>query len=281
MKKQKKNLLYWVISIVLAMIVLFTTLLPRFDKKVDIVVLGDSIMGNLLYSTHSLDIVSKKTGKKVFNGAFGGTCMAYKERENVMLEPAVWSMIELAEAICYKDFGVQKAALSHAYQYKNINHLVPDYYVERMENLAQIDFSRVEILIIEHGTNDYNTATLLDNEENLYDKSTFGGALRSGLKLFQEKYPHLRIILMSPVYCEMEGEGQGKCYEVSYGGGTLDEYVEKEKEIAEEFGIEFLDAYHLSGIWEENAGTYLFDGIHPSEEGQALLGEFIADYLLK
>ncbi len=279
MKKQKKNLLYGVISIVLIMVVLFTTLLPRFDKKVDIVVLGDSIMGNLLYPTHSLDIVSEKTGKSVFNGAFGGTCMAYKQRENVMLEPAAWSMIELAEAICYGDFGLQKAALSHAYQYKNINHLVPDYYVKRMEDLSQIDFSEVEILIIEHGTNDYNTGTPLDNAENFYDKGTFGGALRSGLKLFQEKYPHLRIVLMSPVYCEVEG--QGKCYEVSCGGGTLDEYVEKEKEIAEEFGIDFLDAYHQSGIWEENAKTYLFDGIHPSEEGQALLGEFIAEYLLK
>lgn len=280
MKNQKRNLLYHGVSLAIVIVVLAVFLWPRPKEKVDIVFLGDSIIGNVMYPTQGVDVVQEKTGMTVFNGAFGGTCMAYKERDNVMLEPSLWSMAELAKAICYGDFKAQLSSIEHGHHYDDINHNVPEYYTQRMKELSEIDFSQVKILVIEHGTNDYNTSTPLDNEKEPYDRTTFGGALRSSLKLLKEKYPDLRIILMSPIYCELDGNGEGKCYDTDYGSGTLDRYVEKEKEIAEEFGIEFLDAYHGSGIWEENAQLYLFDGIHPTQEGQILLGEFIAEYLL-
>lgn len=281
MKNKKKNLLYWVIAVAVVACVLFGGLQLSDEKKVDIVFLGDSIIGNVSYEIQGIDVVQEKTGMKVFNGAFGGACMSYREWENVELEPLLWCMAELSEAICYEDFKAQKAGMAHGSYYGLINHITPDYYANRMDELSNIDFSKVKILVIQHGTNDYNTGTPLDNENDPYDKTTFGGALRSSLKLFQEKYPSLRIIIMTPTYCEL-GEGRtAKCYNTNYGGGTLDQFVEKEKEIAKQFGVEVLDAYHNSGIWEDNADIYLDDGIHPSQEGQILLGEFISEYLLQ
>jgi len=113
------------------------------------------------------------------------------------------------------------------------------------------------------------------------DIDTFGGALRTTLQCIQERYPHLRIILVSPIYCEIQGNTLQKCYKADFGGGILDEYVNLEKEIAEEYGVEWIDMYHGSGIWEDNIDTYLFDKLHPTVEGVMLLGNMIADYLEK
>ena len=150
-----------------------------------------------------------------------------------------------------------------------------------MDDLSKVDFDKVKILIITHGTNDYNNGNLLDNPKDPYDEATFGGALRSSLKLLQEHYPDLRIILMTPVYCEIGTQGEFKSYNTSFGGGTLEAYVSMEQEIAAEYGVEILDAYHESGIWEENIEEYLFDYLHPNEAGNILLGNFVADYLLE
>ncbi len=275
----KKEGLYWGISgaVVVCILILLCTL-GQPKEKYDVVILGDSIIGNGTYNLHCTEIIEQKTGMKVFNGAFGGTCMSVVERENMYTESSLWCMAELAEAICYEDFGAQKASMAYGDYYKEINNSTLDYFKDRMEELSGIDFGQTQILIIEHGTNDYNAGQALENGDDPYDKGTFAGALRSSLKLLKETYPDLRIIVMSPIYCEI---GEGKCYDTSFGGGTLEEYVEKEKEIAKEFGVEFLDAYHNSGIWEDNAEDYLADALHLSGEGQVVLGEFLADYLLK
>lgn len=277
----KKEWFYWGGAVVLAAVFGLLVLRSGMPKeKYDIVILGDSVIGNTSYTAHCTEIAAERTGRTVFNGAFGGTCMSYVEWENRQVESSLWCMAELAQAICYRDFSAQKASVAYGDYYEETNTSTLEYFKKRMNELAEIDFGKVEILIIEHGTNDYNSGQPLENEENPYDETTFAGALRSSLKLLKETYPDLRIIVMSPLYCELQGR-TAKCYEISYGGGILDEYVEKEREIAAEFGVEFLDAYHESGIWEDNADTYLMDDLHPSQEGQILLGNFLADYLLE
>lgn len=277
----KRKWLYWggaVLAAAVFCLLGFRIGLPK--EKYDIVILGDSVIGNQSYATHCTEIVAERTGLSVFNGAFGGTCMSYVQWENRQVESSLWCMTELAQAVCYRDFAAQKASVAYGDYYEETNTSTLEYFKDRMNELAEIDFREVKILIIEHGTNDYNSGQPLENGEDPYDKTTFAGALRCSLKLLGETYPDLRIIVMSPLYCELQGR-TAKCYETSYGGGTLDEYVEKEREVAGEFGVEFLDAYHASGIWENNADTYLMDDLHPSQEGQILLGNFLADYLLE
>ena len=54
-----------------------------------------------------------------------------------------------------------------------------------------------------------------------------------------------------------------------------------EQTIAKEFGVPFIDAYHNSGIGEENAKQYLADGLHLTDEGVLLYGEYVAEELEK
>ena len=280
MEKRRKG---WIINCIAIVAVAFFLVLPflDFQKKAqyDIVFLGDSIIGT--ENAHSVvKLVEETLGMSAFNGAFGGSTMSLSESHAWgSVSNNQWSMVRLASAITHKDWQSQKMAMSYAVSYEENNRQAFDYFEKRMKELASIDFSKTKVLIIEHGTNDYNSARRLDNPEDLYDITTFGGALRSSLKLLQEEYPDLQIVLLSPLYCQFPGEDNQPGYKVNFGHGVLDDYVSLEQTIAEEFGIPFIDAYHNSGIWEDTADKYLADGLHLTDEGVLLLSEYIAEEL--
>jgi lysophospholipase L1-like esterase len=257
--------------------------LVDFEKKTryDIVFLGDSIIGTeKRYSV--VDLVGEKLGMTAFNGAFGGSTMSLSGSSAWgSMSSNQWCMIRLAQAMANRDWQSQKMAMSYAVSYERNNRQAFDYFEERMETLTSIDFSKTKVLIIEHGTNDYNAAKRLDNPENLYDITTFGGALRSPLQILQEEYPDLQIVILSPLYCQFSGEESRPGYLTDFGQGTLDDYVQLERKIAEEFNIPFIDAYHNSGIWENTAEKYLADGLHLTDEGVFLLSDYVAEELQK
>ena len=281
MKLVNKKRIINFIAIMIAAVFLVLPLLDCGQKEqYDIVFLGDSIIGNAGYDYSIAGIAGQKLGKDVFNGAFGGTTMSVDgEAAWGSVTSSQWCMAKLADAIAYDDWKAQLASMSYADYYGEINRQAFSYFKERMEKLSCIDFSKVQVLVIEHGTNDYNCGRALDNPENPYDITTFAGALRHTLSVLHKAYPEMRIILVTPMYCEL-GEGRTKpCYLQDYGAGTLDDYVALEKQIAEEFGVVYIDAYRESGIWEDNAGEYLYDGLHPNMDGIALLGDFMAKQL--
>lgn len=281
-KIDKKSIIRYVVA--LLCVVVFGCVIFRKEEKTqqyDIVILGDSVVGSSWGGISVESVLEERLGKSVLNGAFGGSCMSVST--DLMwssLSNAEWCMVKLAEAIRYDDWESQLATMQYADSFGDLNTQSLDYFGERMRCLSQVDFSQVEILVIEHGTNDYNSGKRVDNPEDLYDVTTFGGALRYSLRLLQEAYPELKIVLMSPIYCALGENSDLKCYNTSYGeGGILDEYVALEKQIAEEFGVEWIDAYHESGIWEDNAAIYMMDSLHPYMQGHELLGNFLAEKL--
>ena len=61
----------------------------------------------------------------------------------------------------------------------------------------------------------------------------------------------------------------------------MEEYVEKEIQVAEEPGVEVINLYHDFFPHEnwEDWEIYSFDGLHPNEAGRALISEKIATHL--
>jgi len=281
LKKSWKEFILFGIAACLAGVILLAGC--REEEKqytYDIVFLGDSIVGNMDHEVSITGVLEERLGKTVFNGGLGGSCMSYNNEEVFESDSnAQWSMVKLAQAIYAEDFSSQLAAVTYAEKYRSVNMQILDYFYDRIMQLSRIDFSQTEVLLIEHGTNDYNCGQKLESATDPMDPMTFAGALRRSLSLLREKYPDLRIILVSPIYCEIEGDGLYTCLETDFGGGTLDAYVQKEKEIAQEYGVEWIDMFYESGIWEDNLANYLYDGLHPSAEGILLLGNLIADYL--
>lgn len=273
----------WLNCIMIVAVALFLVLPFLESPKTaayDIVFLGDSVIGNDNGAGGVTTLVGEQLGKRVFNGAFGGTmCSLGTDLSWGSVTSVQWSLVKLADAIAHNDWKSQLGTMNYADYYSDVNAQALYYFEDRMQALSEIDFEQVEVLVIEHGTNDYNSGRPLDNPEDLYDITTFGGALRHSLRALQEAYPEVTIVLLSPIYCEFGENGEKTCYNWDRGSGTLDAYVQLEEEIAQEYGVVFIDAYAESGIWEENAEEYLYDGLHLTEEGIEKLGQFIAEKL--
>lgn len=238
-----------------------------------IVCLGDSIIGNERGDTSITGMLEEFLGEPVYNGAFGGSTMSCRVKEDrAAVTTDTLSMARLSESIAQQDFYVQNAGVTRC--------AVMEYFPEAAYGFQDIDFDKTEILIIEHGVNDYQIGVPLDNPENSRDVYTFGGALRYSLENLKAAYPKLRIILVTPTYCWYLAK-ESNCQKTDNGGGILEDYVNLELEIAAQYGVEVLDNYHESGIGAsgsfEEWKIYTQDGLHLNETGRRLVAERIAE----
>lgn len=273
----RKKFIYGVIALVLFVGTAALFRLWRHQEKdvYDVVLLGDSILGQVRDETSVAALLSEKLGKSVYNGAFGGTNMAKMEADRSMSpKKGMLSMGELALAIGYDDFGVQQTL--------RIRENGTDYFAQTVDELEQIDFSQVKLLVIQHGMNDYLDGVELYNEEDPYDNYSFTGALRTALKTLTKRYPDMRIILATPTYC-WKLDVEQTCEEWDAGAGVLEDYVAAEWYVAKEFGVEVVDLYHdfyTHDAWEDWQINTL-DGVHPNEAGRNMIAQRLADYCLE
>lgn len=244
-------------------------------EQYKIVCLGDSILGNERGDTSVTAIMEDILGVNVYNGAFGGSAMACRTIQDLAAATTdTLSMVKLSESIAHQDFYVQNAGVSRCAQL--------EYFPETVQGFRYIDFDAAEILVIEHGVNDYLAGVPLENPQDPFDVHTYAGALRQTLKNLQEAYPQTRVILVTPTYCWFLFE-ELNCENNNTGNGVLEDYVNLELAIAAEFGVEILDNYHESGIGDtgefEEWETYTMDGLHLNETGRRLVAERIARFI--
>ncbi len=68
-------------------------------------------------------------------------------------------------------------------------------------------------------------------------------------------------------------------YEPVNGDCNIADYIEKLDEIANYYGLPFIDMYHDSGINEFSADVFLADGCHPTPEGYKRISEILIQRL--
>lgn len=268
----------WLISILVAAIISVGGLLFSFgceEISYSVVMLGDSLIGNLNDGEGVAAYLEKRLEVPVLKAGFGGSRVSYSQEDIYPTQAGVQlSLVQLSKAIAIRDFSTQISVISYGNHYSNITLQTLNYFEESIQQLSITDFDQVKYLVIEHGTNDYNSGVRLDNPDDPYDASTFGGGMRSAIERIEKAYPEISIILMTPTWCYITyGETQLYCDEMDFGGGLLEEYVALELEIAEEYGVTILDNYHESGINANTADTYLIDGLHLNRNGQELIAE--------
>ena len=266
------------IAALLTLMLLFFIYIQIYGGKKDeyrIVCLGDSIIGNVRDETSVTSVMEEILNEPVLNGALGGTCMSKSnvEHRNTFYEDSV-NMCAIADAIAYNDFSVQLFDISG-------NTFALDYFKEALQELAKVDFSEVEILFIEHATNDYNAGRPLDNLSDPYDVYTYGGALRYSIEKIKETYPDMKIVLVTPTYCYFQSDGQraGDSENSDFGYGPLENYANLQIQIAGEYGLDVVDDFHNLGINAQNVDEYTEDGLHLNEKGRALMAKAMADYV--
>lgn len=245
---------------------------PERDSSFQVVLFGDSVYGNIRDATGVVEQLEELTDRKIYNAAIGGTTIGRWDAENRLdySEDAL-SVVALTKAVYAGDFGVQRTM--------DAKQDITNYFPDVVSGLEKIDFSSVELAIIGGGTNDYYDGILRENADDPLDEYTFAGALRAAVSYLRKVNPDIRILLVTPTYSWLLATGQ-TCEEYDLGG-LLEEYVETELALAEEMDVEVLDLFHdlyPHASWEDWQ-LYTFDGLHPNEEGRALIAGRIAAYL--
>lgn len=239
------------------------------SEKYDIVFFGDSIVAGIEKYESIPTMIEKDTGLKTLNCGFGGLTMSSGTKENYPGDfTFFYSMVALSELVKNNELDTLSLALPAE------DYIVPAAWNEKVEIMTRLETSGIRYALIEYGINDYMAGKPVDNPDNPYDIKTFGGALRKTIENLQEAIPDVCIVLVTPTYIERDGES---CLEKSFGGGTLDAYVTKEFEVAEQYGISVVDNFYSEIINKDNLGTMTYDNLHPNEEGNRL----IADNILK
>lgn len=234
------------------------------DGELNIVVFGDSIWDDKRGEDGVSEYIEGMTGGKVYNCAVGGTSAAIVGDSTDVSEN--WNSRSL-NTMTY----VANGTISANSQFRG---------TEVADILQSVDFSKMDYAIFSYGLNDYFSKVTVFPED-MYDMTTYVGALRHATIKLREAYPDIKILIIAPTYCKVfEGkETAGDSDSYDYGQGTLEKYVEGAKSVADEYGTLFLDAYHDFGINSQSAGQYLADGVHLSADGRKLYGEHVAEFL--
>lgn len=265
------------ILIMLALLPLLLCPKNRTDTQAEVLFLGDSIVGQSRDDTSIPALIARQMGTTVANGAFGGTTMSLQNRENrdAYCHDSL-SFSQLARAVAAQDFGVQQTIRTRDYVTMN--------FMDIVDELDTVDYASVKTVVITYGMNDYTTGSLISNPLDPEDPYTVEGAMRTGIGFLRQAYPELRIIFMSPTYCwflNTMGITDETCETNDYGGGYMEDYVEAQRRVAQECGVEFLDLYHdfYPHMEYNDWQLYTEDGMHPNEAGRQKIAQTLAAYL--
>lgn len=125
----------------------------------------------------------------------------------------------------------------------------------------------------------------LDDETNHWNTNTFGGALRYSIETLLNTYPHLQIYLCTPTWRFWMDSSYTYTIDsdtkTNSKGNTLIDFVNKTKEIGQEYHLKVIDNYYNVGFNKNNRKQYFLekDGTHPNLAGRELMARYIASQI--
>ena len=137
-----------------------------------------------------------------------------------------------------------------------------------------------DIVVVFGGTNDFGHGDAPLGTMSDRTPYTFYGALHCLYTALTEKYPDVPVVILTPLHRWNEDcpKGDNKPEPV----GTLKEYVNIIREVAEYYSLPVLDLFKESGLQPKVPviqQKYIPDGLHPNDDGNAILAHKIARFL--
>ena len=233
--------------------------------------------GNSTFADNGADNnLAKEIGKRynanVINVSFPDSFQSIKYTEfNANEYPADGiSLYPVVNALVTRDFSQVDTAAA------NLDERVK----QQAEYLKTVDLATADMIIIMYDLMDYvdhRPSLDLLNETSLL---TVNGSLQSAVKLIQEKYPYIRIVVVSTPACGKTIDNyyvDGDVHDL--GNGTLSDYVSFASMTATSCGISFIDTYYGS-ITVDNRDQYLVDDYHLNEAGCNAIADRIAKLII-
>ncbi len=252
--------------------------LPQDTSRLQVVFMGDSNVAFEREGTDIPTIVSEITGAETYNCAIGGTTAIKLNRENYFdRHISLCCMDSLVNIMCTGNTEI-------VHDNKEMITIFSNSALDKVQLLAQLDYTKVDYLFLCYGVNDYTLGAPLDNPKDPYDTYTYCGTYRTAIDKLRKDYPNLTIVLASPSYYWTLNEDKEfvSGYEVDYGGGTIDQYRDALMEVANSYErVYVLDVLTNMQINENNYQEYMEDGMHVNAKGQQLWAENAAKLIME
>lgn len=129
-----------------------------------------------------------------------------------------------------------------------------------------------DAILVFGGTNDYGHGDAPFGQMCDRTADTFYGALHALYAALMARYPTARIIVLTPLHRQFEEETQP----------GLAAYVDAIREVAAFYQLPVLDLYANCSLLPADAEIrerYVPDGLHPNDDGHAILAEDILRFL--
>ena len=137
-----------------------------------------------------------------------------------------------------------------------------------------------DIVVVFGGTNDFGHGDAPLGTMDDRTPYTFYGALHCLYTALTEKYPDVPVVILTPLHRLNEDSPKGDNKPAPVG--TLKEYVNIIREVAEYYSLPVLDLFKESGLQPKIPviqQKYVPDGLHPNDDGNAILAHKIARFL--
>ena len=239
---------------------------PSQEDKLNIVVLGDSIWDMDRSDTGIAAQVAQYMDADVYNCAIGGSRATWKDGESPddferWDSSSLMGLVNVLAGKVQPDFleGYPGGGVI-----RNVNPQTVDYY------------------IIAYGLNDYfSKAPIAVEGGSNWDAHGYTGALKNAILLLSQISPQAKVLIISPTYCQFLKDGvmETDSNMRDYGQGTLSDYANAARNVAETNGTLYIDAYSTMGINIYSAEQYLEDGIHLTVEGRKLYAKAVSSCL--
>jgi len=242
---------------------------PEKDDDLRILFLGNgSLAEDKDSETNMANVVRAKTGATVYNCAIPDTYLTMKNRSYSSSFPYdAFGFYFMCVYLATDDTRYIEEAK------KDLGGLSEEVQ-ESLDLLLSIDRDQLDVLCIFYDASDYleQHKVRSDNEPN--SCTNMEGALRSRFELIKEKYPHIRIIFMSPTYAyAVDADGN---YHSSYSTDilptSLSDYILIQQLVCNEQRVSFVDNFYGS-IYEDIADDYLIDNIRLNAKGNELVAD--------
>lgn len=143
---------------------------------------------------------------------------------------------------------------------------------EVYDTIKSINFNDVDVIAVMYDGSDYIAQNPIYSDQDYTDITQFTGNLEAGIRLLQETYPHIRIIVLSPTYAYSDkiDETTGKYIRddvMREGYSVLATYVIKQCESCIRNRVSFVDNMYGT-ITAENADEFLIDNLHLNAAGR-------------
>jgi len=216
--------------------------------------------------------ISERYNANIINASFPGSYQSvkYTNYDVEAFPEDGLSLYHVTNALVNGDFSMVDTAAAR----------VSEEIQAKAEYLKTVDLSTADMIVIMYDIMDYVDYRPVVDINNPTNLLTFTGSLQASVKMIQEKYPYIRIVVLSIPAC-------GKTIDDYYvdgdihdlGNGTLSDYLGHEANAAIACGVSFIDTY-FGVINVDNRDQYLVDDYHLNEAGCNAIADRIAKLII-